>query len=436
MEFSSKFFENRQCKFFPCHNLQGDFNCLFCYCPLYTREVCPGNPSFIKKENGTLVKRCTDCTFPHKPENYERIMNLLRAARNEIDFTEYHHGGEIFSDIKYDFSVNTNPLGLSETVKNALQSSFLEFERYPDQNCTLLRENLSEREGIQKKNIVFGNGASELISLAVHAIMPKSALIIEPAFYGYEKALKICYSKINRHVLTEEDDFILGEDIFDSIRNVKPDMIFLCTPDNPTGRMADFSILKKLIEYCEKSEIFLFVDECFIDFTEKKGESALRFIDKNPHLIVLNAFTKIYAMAGLRLGYIVTSNESLLQKINFIKPEWNVSKAAQTAGIAALSDSNSGYLSETRNLIKKEREYLSENLKKSGFKVFKSDANFVLFKDIYCKTQKLDDFLLQRDILIRNCSNFTGLTDKFYRIAVRNHEENEKLIDHLKNYKN
>lgn len=436
MENSSRFFENHECSFFPCHKLEGDFNCLFCYCPFYTRIVCPGNPEFIKKEDGRVIKKCTGCTFPHKPENYERIMSLLRSPKQDFTFEEYHHGGE--KDFCLDFSVNTNPLGVPESVKSALKDSDALLEKYPDQNCTQLRQKLAEKLSVQSgahlpaENIVFGNGASELISLVAEAVSPKNALIVSPAFSGYERALKICDCRVVHHVLKKENDFILDEKIFDLLEE-RPgfDMIFVCSPCNPTGRMIRPQILKKLLEVCEEKGIFLFVDECFIDFTECSSESALRFVEKNPHLVVLNAFTKIYAMAGLRLGYAVSSNQGLLQRIKMLAPEWNVSTVAQKAGLAALDEQD--YIEETRGLIKREREFLSAELKTLGFKVYSGEANFILFEDEPEREggEKLDSALMESGILIRNCGNFLGLNENFYRVAVKTHAENEKLIHAL-----
>ena len=460
-----------------------EFNCLFCYCPLYPREVCSGNPTFITKDDGTKIKRCTDCTFPHKPENYERIMNLLRVAKNEIDTAEYHHGDEVCSARMRSkskarkfclplgeqnflagkeitgcnfFSVNTNPLGLPEGVKSAIQNAIPDLERYPDQNCMRLREKLAETHSLPPEHIICGNGASELISLVTNAISPKNALLLAPTFSGYEKALKAARAKVQYHFLKAESDFALDETIFDSIQKNKPDMIFLCSPNNPTGRLIEKPRLEKIAAHCDESGIFLVVDECFLDFTERANESMFRFVEENPHLVVLNAFTKIYAMAGIRLGYLATSNLALLHKINALRPEWNVSTLAQIAGEAALDERN--YIEETRTLIKQEREYLSKELKALGFRVFPSDANFILFEVNFQKceensqsdndksgsetnnkfkknlnmSENFDKLLLENGIFLRNCGNFTGLSEKFYRTAVCTHEENARLVKNLR----
>lgn len=466
MQNSSKFFANTSCSYFPCHEGldEGEFNCLFCYCPLYAKNPCPGNPTFIKKEDGRIIKRCTDCTFPHKPENYERIMRLLRTKKESSLTEEYHHGGEealkssermrskreerksclaqdeqIFCS---DFSVNTNPLGLPESVKSAVKNAVDSCEKYPDQNCTCLKEKLASQlskieRSLSPRQIVFGNGASELISLCVNAISPKNALLLAPTFSGYERALKICDCRIHYHFLKEEMNFDLDDGIFDSITKSSPDMIFFCNPNNPTGRMIEPALLKKIAESCESDGIFLVIDECFIDFTDRAGESALRLIKDCPHLIVINAFTKTFAMAGLRLGWLVSSNPALIQKINSLRPEWNVSTVAQIAGMAALDEND--YIQKSREVINKERAYLAKELKALGFKVFSSEANFILFKVVPPKNdislfEKLDTHLQKNGIFLRNCSNFRCLSAEFYRTAVRTHQENARLIEILRKF--
>ena len=443
MQNSAKFFKNTDCSYFPCHKGldEDEFNCLFCYCPLYAKNPCPGNPTYIKKDDGRVIKRCTDCTFPHKPENYEKIMNILRIKKSAVSVEEYHHGGECNLEeaslganyprkFCLDFSVNTNPLGMPENVKSAIKNSIDLCEKYPDQNCIRLKNKIAEWKFLNPEQIICGNGASELISLAVNAINPRNALIIAPTFSGYERALKICDCRVHYHFLKEEQNFDLDETVFDTIKRAAPDMIFVCNPNNPTGRMINPVLFEKLLCECEENGIFLFADECFIDFTERASETALRFVENSSHLIVLNAFTKIFAMAGLRLGYLVSSNLGLIQKINSLRPEWNVSEIAQIAGEAALKEKD--YIQKTRNLIQNERLFLNEKLKALGFKVFNSEANFIFFENQSDKAPNFYQSLKEKGILIRNCDNFIGLKGKFFRIAIKKHEENEKLTETLR----
>ena len=197
------------------------------------------------------------------------------------------------------------------------------------------------------------------------------------------------------------------------------DMLILCTPNNPTGQTINVELLRKICEKCKANNIVFLCDECFIGFTENAAR-AERFM--NPKVIVLKAFTKIFAMAGLRLGYALFGDEALAENVRKKGQFWSVSAPAQIAGEAALDEKE--YLAKTLELIKMEREFLTDKLYSFGFKVYPSEANFIFFYT----NLPLDEMLLRQKILIRNCDNFSGLTDGFFRIAVRSHEENSTLV--------
>lgn len=329
------------------------------------------------------------------------------------------HGGDIFErEIVYDFSANLNPLGMPESIKNALQKSISEWEKYPDPFCRSLVKKLSERENFPPENIVCGNGAADLIFRIVQTVKPKKAVVCAPSFSEYSKALIQNECEILHYFLSEKSGFALDEKILEML-DESVQMLILCTPNNPTGRTIDSELLRRICEKCEANDIVFLCDECFIDFTENAAH-AEQFM--NPNVVVLKAFTKIYAMAGLRLGYALFDDVNLAEKVRRNGQFWSVSAPAQTAGEAALDEKN--YLEKTLELAKKEREFLTENLRNFGFKVYPSEANFILF---YTKLA-LDEMLLKEKILIRNCANFDGLEQGYFRIAVRSHEENSALV--------
>ena len=332
---------------------------------------------------------------------------------------KFEHGGDIFErEIMYDFSANLNTLGMPESVKNSLQKSISEWEKYPDPFCRSLVKKLSEHEDFAPENIVCGNGAADLIFRIVQAVKPKKAVVCAPSFSEYSKALTQNGCEILLHFLSEKNGFVLDENILEKL-DKSVQMLILCTPNNPTGRTIDGELLRQICEKCRANDIVFLCDECFIDFTENAAH-AEQFMNRN--VVVLKAFTKIYAMAGLRLGYALFGDVVLAEKVRKNGQFWSVSAPAQTAGEAALDEKN--YLEKTLELVKKEREFLTERLQNFGFKVYLSEANFILF---YTKLP-LDEMLLQEKILIRNCANFSGLTDGFFRIAVRSHEENFALV--------
>jgi threonine-phosphate decarboxylase len=173
-----------------------------------------------------------------------------------------------------------------------------------------------------------------------------------------------------------------------------------------------------------QTETIVVVDECFLDFTD--GPSAKRFLPEMQRLCILKAFTKIYAMAGLRLGYMITSDTSLLQMVNTAAQCWSVSVPAQIAGTAALTCET--WAEKTRRLIKEERKFLSANLENLGIKVFKTDANYLLFRSEH----PLYEMLLQKGIMIRSCENFRELDSSYYRIGIKKRRENALLIQTIK----
>lgn len=329
------------------------------------------------------------------------------------------HGGDIFErEIVYDFSANLNPLGMPESVKNALQKSISEWEKYPDPFCRCLVKKLSEQEDFSSENIVCGNGAADLIFRIVQTVKPPKAVVCAPSFSEYSKALMQSGSEISAYFLSEKSGFALDEKILEML-DESVQMLILSTPNNPTGRTIDGELLRRICERCKANDIVFLCDECFVDFTENAAH-AEQFI--NPNVVVLKAFTKIYAMAGLRLGYALFGDEKLAEKVRRNGQFWSVSAPAQTAGEAALDEKF--YLEKTLEFVKKEREFLTENLRNFGFKVYPSEANFILF---YTKLP-LDEMLLSEKILIRNCANFDGLEQGYFRIAVRSHEENSALV--------
>ena len=344
------------------------------------------------------------------------VNNILK------DTPPYGHGGDIYNnDVKYDFSVNTNPLGLPPIVKRKLMENIDIFARYPDIQCCQLCEAVSVNENIPVCNLLFGNGASEILKLVADAVKPRKALVTAPSFSGYSHVLDGAGAGIEYYYLEEEKNFVLDTDIIGKIP-AGCDMVFLCSPCNPTGRVISKNVLLSVLLYCEENHIYLVVDECFLGFVpDYESLSMKNRLDSN-YLIIVNAFTKLYAMAGLRLGWCACGNRELLTEMRRMQPEWSVSVPAQLAGIYALKDKE--YIARTREVVQQERVKMAGFFEDMGIKVFPSDANFLLVKSKINLYEKL----LARHVLIRWCSNFTGLSDEFYRIAIRSAGENKIFI--------
>ncbi|MEG1993942.1 MAG: aminotransferase class I/II-fold pyridoxal phosphate-dependent enzyme, partial [Oscillospiraceae bacterium] len=208
----------------------------------------------------------------------------------------------------------------------------------------------------------------------------------------------------------------------------KIDVVFICNPNNPTGKITEKNLLVSILDKCRKVGAILFLDECFLDFTGEENLSCLNFVENNQNLVILKAFTKIYAMAGIRLGFAVTSNKDLIAKMKSCGQPWNVSTVAQVAGVSAIGQDE--YKKQVIKIIKTENAFLKNGLESLGLKVFSSCANYMLLKNTINKID-LKAELIKQGILIRSCGNYIGLDERFYRIAVKNHKDNQKLLDSI-----
>ena len=331
-----------------------------------------------------------------------------------------HHGGnDLALCTELDFSANLNPLGMPENVRRAVIASASEWERYPDPMCRELRRKLADKLGVGFESIVCGNGADDLIYRAVSALKPVRALICAPSFGEYHKALCDNGCIVDMHFLGYENGFELNARILGSIAG--HDMVIIASPNNPTGRTAEPELLAEIAGKCIDDGAYLLCDESFIGFAENSEKlSALNCM--NESVIVLRSFTKLFAMAGLRLGYAVCGSAETADRIACSGQYWSVSAPAQAAGMAALDEND--YISKTKVFIKEQRERLSAELTGMGIAVFPSDTDFILFK----AGKKLGELLLEEKILIRSCADYYGLDESYFRIAVRTDKENEQLM--------
>ena len=337
------------------------------------------------------------------------------------------HGGDIYRHPEViDFSVNTNPLGAPESVKRAVQESVADIEHYPDVRCEALREAISGFEQVNMEEILCGNGAAELFFAAVQAVRPQKALVTAPSFSEYEEALRSVGAEVEYYYLCEEDNFQIREDYVDKLSE-EIDMIFLCNPNNPTGQIIDRDMLIKILDRCKKQNIIVILDECFLEFLDEPNRYEMSDLrEEYPNLLIVKAFTKIFSMPGLRLGYAISSNQDTLEEMSWKLQQWNVSVPAQMAGVAALERPEE-YIRQTREYVSGQREYMRNIMKMMGYVVFASKANYLFFKG----RPGLEKEALEAGFLIRDCQNYEGLEEGYYRVAVRTEEENERLITWL-----
>ena len=331
------------------------------------------------------------------------------------------HGGDIYTNkVKLDFSVNVNPLGIPKGVEDALHQAVVRCQQYPDIRAFELKEAVAKQLAFPKEYLLFGNGASEVFMGIMHALKPRNVLIPIPSFYGYQYVAEAVESEIIYFSMEKENSFLPGKELFMMLTE-DIDILFLAHPNNPTGKRLERDYLREVLAICREKGIYVVLDECFISFC--KGDvSFVSEIEEYPNLLLVQAFTKLYAIPGVRLGFLISSNKILLQKIARQLPEWNLSVFAQEAGIACVKEK--AFVEQTVEYVQKERAFLTEQLQKIGLEVFDGEGNFIL---VYTE-KPLYELLLVRGILIRDCQNFKGLTKGYYRIAVKNREENKILL--------
>lgn len=333
------------------------------------------------------------------------------------------HGGDIYrNQVRYDFSVNLNPLK-PKGVEEALHRAVGLCGQYPDIKAEKLKQAVSGMLSVPEDWLLFGNGASELLVAAAHGIGAKQAVIPVPSFYGYEYAAKAAGAQPVYYRLRQECGFSVEQD-FKGMLAEGAGMVFLANPNNPTGVLLEHGTAKGLFARCRELGIFVVLDECFIEFCAG-AHSFLPAAAEFENLIIIRAFTKIFSIPGVRLGYMVCKDEKIRGKIAAQLPEWNISCFAQEAGCACAGQAD--FLRETPGVIEKERRFLEEGLRRKGFLAVPSSANFILFYS----DAPLYGRLLEKGILIRDCANFRGLGEGFYRIAVKSREENEILLENL-----
>ena len=355
----------------------------------------------------------------------------FNLERNISNHTIVPHGGIYSTDLKLDpkiidFSSNVNPLGFPYQVKNIIKKNASFLSAYPDPNSSELKDKLEKYTGIPKRQMIVGNGATEIIYYFCKAFIRKNNRVIIPipTFGEYEAAVLLQGGRIS-YLKTMN----LNERIPELQHMItKNNCIFLCNPNNPTGYLIKRKNMLKIVETAYNKSALVFLDECFIELVPESNESLISNLKEFDNLFILRSLTKSFGLAGLRIGYGFGSKK-MIDVLTRIKIPWNVNALAQKAGIAALSSKS--HLRKTRKLIKNELTFLTSSISKiKNFSYYPSSTNFILLESkINSKT--VQNKLIKKKLLVRDCSNFHGLDKKFIRIAVRTHKENVKLVKAL-----
>jgi threonine-phosphate decarboxylase len=351
-----------------------------------------------------------------------------------------NHGGDIFGAARrlrvpasalIDSSASINPLGLSRRARRRLEAELDLVRYYPDTSQHELRILVASREDIHPDTILFGNGSTQLLHLIPRYFRPRSVLLAQPSFSEYEAALLGLHCRVRHHLLKPSADFRVDPDkLLMELRDGRPDLLILATPNNPTGVVIPAEILFKIVRLCQKQRTWFLADESFIDFTSRP--SLVREASRQQNLIVLRSFTKFFALPGLRIGYLVAHTCVTKELSSRIEP-WSVNTLAVIAAAESIKDA--AFSKKSLDLIAKERHYLFEGLAGLNWLApYPSEANFLLVR---IKTQAIQASDLRRRleamrILIRECTDFRGLGEEYIRVAIRTRKENRSLLGALR----
>lgn len=355
---------------------------------------------------------------------------------------KFTHGGNIYKVAKeygmeeekiLDFSANINPLGPSPLAVESIINNLSLQQCYPDPDYCELRNEISKYLNVASDYIIVGNGATELIYLFFRSMRPRKVLIPVPTFSEYERAARLAGCEICYLPLNEEDGFSLSpQRLVQNLEGVSA--LVLCNPNNPTGVVLPRNEVEEVVKFCNRRGILVLIDEAFMEFVhEMDCLTAIDLLDEFRNVMVVRAFTKFFGMPGVRLGYGITKSAEILEGIRSFKEPWSVNVLAAVAGVAALKDED--YIQKSKAIIQRERKYLLEELSKIGWlKPFETKANFILIKilDENISSSDLRMKLIPHGILIRDASNFVGLSDRFIRVAVKDRRSNDILISALK----
>ncbi|MBO5524305.1 MAG: aminotransferase class I/II-fold pyridoxal phosphate-dependent enzyme [Roseburia sp.] len=331
------------------------------------------------------------------------------------------------------FSANVNPLGVSPLLRSALSEKIDAITTYPDREYTSLRKCIAAYCGTEYENVIVGNGSTELISLFIQIEHPKKALVIGPTYSEYEREIALGGGTTLYYPLKESDNFKLNVEDFLTHLNESIDLLVICNPNNPTSSSIKRGEMRHILDACKQHDIYVMVDETYVEFADDMEEiSAVPLTNYYNNIVILRGTSKFFAAPGLRLGYAVTGNRDLIKAINTRKNPWTINSLAVVAGETMFRDRE--YIEQTKRLISSERARIFDLLKKNpDFKVYEPSGNFMLVRILRedVTSQDLFDRAIREKMMIRDCSTFPFLDNKYVRFCIMKKDDNDRLLDCL-----
>lgn len=329
------------------------------------------------------------------------------------------------------FSANVNPLGISFKLRETLASHIDAITSYPDRDYTNLRKAISNYVNTDYKNILVGNGSSELISILIQTKAPKNVLLLSPTYSEYEREISLCGGACHYFPLKEKENFVLNIEELSSALQKNIDLLILCNPNNPTSSQITTETMRNILEICKRNDILVMIDETYVEFAEDvSAVSAIPLTKDFNNLFILRGISKFFAAPGLRLGYAISSNQDLITAINQKKNPWTINSLAAIAGEIMFSDEN--YINQTRELIATERTRICNKLSECAqLKLYPCNCNFVLARILTptVTAQDLFDAAIRKNLMIRNCVTFPFLDEQYFRFCFMSPEKNDELVN-------
>ena len=358
---------------------------------------------------------------------------MKKIAKNYILKVKLYRPGKPIEEVKRELNLkqvvklasNECPYGPSARVLKAIEKEAKKINRYPDGGCFYLRQELAKRLKVSEQQLIFGNGSDEIIVLAIRAFVREGDEIVvtRPSFLIYEIAGTIAGAKIKA---VPAKDFRYDIDGMLKAVTKKTKIIFIANPDNPLGTYVPGKELEKLLKKV-RSDVLVFVDEAYFEYvTAKDYPKTIQLLKRYKNLIITRTFSKIYGLAGLRVGYGITS-EGTADILNRIREPFNVDSLAQVAARTCLQDQK--YYRQVAKKTAQQKKYLYAQLSALGFSYVKSETNFILI-DVQRNSTEVFKKLLKQGVIVRDMKAW-GL-NSFIRVTVGTEKENQKFIKTLK----
>ena len=327
--------------------------------------------------------------------------------------------------------LNMNPLGIPESVTKAISDNMSQLSVYPDRSMKKLKEAIATYSGAAADDIVVGGSSYEFVKILCEFTSPKKAILITPGAQNYEKLLSLNGCDITYYSTPEEEDFTL--DIADFISGLSEDIdiVFISNPNGTTSQIIDTESMEFIAKICDANNITLVIDEEYMDFADDiETNSAVSLISTYENVVVLRNTSKFFAVPGLRLAYMLTSNPVLKKTLEITGLPFAIGKLVEAAGTAMFLDEK--YISESREIVRTERNLVYSALSThKSIKLYKPSANFILIRLLKDDVSAGDvvEHCLPKGLYIRSCADIRGLDNKYIRFSFMKPAQDDLLVN-------